>query len=197
MWSVQWEWLSSSGEPGRGTSRRLVERVMLNLEPSSSATLGATEPMMRWLWVNQGSFSWICGSGEALWVTRRPTDDLRGKRRLQGEWTLFKTCPQKRNPIVLYRKRFAPENLGMPLGTVFGPKKKFSTPNGSRGYRLISYLPPETFICTFNICWGVEKGLISLALWHSVKSTPCTLLWAFYEGPHTGYLEAHFWHLRE
>lgn len=61
---------------------------------------------------------------------------------------------QKRIPIVLYKKRFAPEDLGLPLGTVFEPKKKFSMPNGSRGYRLSLFATRNIIYCTllYNIC---------------------------------------------
>lgn len=40
MWSVQYEWESSSGEPGRGTGRGLVVRVTLITEALSPLRAG-------------------------------------------------------------------------------------------------------------------------------------------------------------
>lgn len=62
----------------------------------------------------------------------------------------------------------------MPLGTVFGPKKKVfqrrTVPGGIASSlfatRDISTLPVVQHML------DIEKGLMSLALWHFVKSTP-------------------------
>jgi hypothetical protein len=57
MWSVQYEWLVSSADPGCGSARRFDDRVTLTLEASSSASVGATEPMVNGF---LGGVEWAC-----------------------------------------------------------------------------------------------------------------------------------------